>query len=96
MYVIKRKEVITMKLKIVPMLVCTQNEYENEVKPILKTLNDIDLCPQRNEERDTTWDCDTFEDCECCPFSKANIKIREALQIIKSIEVKDFSKTLDN
>ena len=79
-----------MKLKIVPMLVCTKNEYENEIKPILKMLDDIDLCPQRNEERNTTWNCDTFENCENCPFGKANMKIEEALQIIQDIEIKDF------
>ena len=82
-----------MKLKMMPVLICTKTEYDNEIKPILKTLDDIDLCPHRNEERDTTWDCNTFEDCECCPFGKANIKIKEALQIIKDIEIKDFLKT---
>ena len=81
-----------MKIKIIPTLTCTKNEYDNEIKPILKTLDDLDLCPYRNEERNTTWDCNTIEDCERCPFNKANIKIREALQIIKDIEIKDFSE----
>lgn len=82
-----------MELKITPMLVCTETEYENEIKPIIKTLDDLDVCPQRNEKRNTTWNCDIFDYCDCCPFGKANIKIREALRIIQDIAVKDFSKT---
>lgn len=57
-----------MKLVIIPMLQCTGTEYKTEIEPIIKTLDDLDLCPQRNEKRNTTWNCDTFEDCLCCPF----------------------------
>lgn len=77
-----------MKLKLVPMLQCTNAEYETEIEPIIKTLNELDLCPFRNEKRNTTWDCDTFDDCMSCPFSKANVKVQEALEILKGIEVK--------
>lgn len=76
-----------MKLVIAPMLQCTHTEYETEIVPLIKQLDEMDLCPHRNEKRNTTWNCDTFEDCECCPFYKANQKIIEALQIIKRIEV---------
>lgn len=77
-----------MKLVIAPMLQCTGTEYKTEIEPIIKTLDELDLCPHRNEKRSTTWNCDTFEDCFCCPFGKANAKVREALEIIKGIEVK--------
>lgn len=77
-----------MKLVVVPMLQCTGTEYKTEIEPIIKTLDELDLCPHRNEKCNTTWNCDTFEDCSCCPFSKANVKVREALEIIKGIEVK--------
>lgn len=76
-----------MKIVMTPMLQCTKVEYQSEIVPIIQQLDAIDLCPQRNEKRNTTWNCDTFEDCECCPFGKANQKIMEALQIIKRIEV---------
>lgn len=76
-----------MKLMVVPMLQCTGTEYKTEIAPIIKTLDELDLCPNRNEKRSTTWNCDTFEDCSCCPFGRANNKILEALQIIKGIEV---------
>ena len=77
-----------MKLIMTPMLKCTDTEYKTEIEPIIKMLHDIDLCPHRDEKRHTTWDCNTFDNCEDCPFSKANIKVREALEIIKRIEVK--------
>lgn len=76
-----------MKLLIAPILQCTATEYQTEIEPIIKKLDELDLCPFRNEMRNTTWNCDTFEDCICCPFGKANAKVREALQIIKGIEV---------
>lgn len=77
-----------MKLVVVPMLQCTGTEYKTEIEPIIKTLDDLDLCPHRNEKRNTTFNCDTFEECSCCPFGQANAKVREALDIIKGIEVK--------
>lgn len=81
-----------MKLVVVPMLQCTGTEYKTEIEPIIKTLYDLDLCPYRNEKRNTTWNCNTFEDCSCCPFDKANAKVREALDIIRGIEIKDLSQ----
>jgi hypothetical protein len=77
-----------MKLVVVPMLQCTGTEYKAEIDPIIKTLDELDLCPYRNEKRDTPWNCDPFEDCSYCPFGQANAKVREALEIIKKIEVK--------
>ena len=77
-----------MKLVIVPMLQCTSTEYKTEIEPIIKTLDDLDLCPHRNEKRDTSWNCDVFENCMRCPFGQANAKVREAREIIKRIEVK--------
>lgn len=77
-----------MKLTIAPILQCTDIEYKTEIEPIIKTLDDLDLCPLRNEKRSTNLNCNTFEDCTCCPFGKANAKICEALEIIKGIEVK--------
>ena len=77
-----------MKLVIAPILQCTATEYNTEIEPIIKTLDDLDLCPHRNEKRNTTWNCDAFEDCFSCPFAEANAKVREALEIIKGIEVK--------
>lgn len=78
-----------MKLVIAPILTCTEAEYEAEIKPLIKQLDEMDLCPCRNENRDTYWDCDAFEYCSGCPFGKANMKILEALQILKNIEVKN-------
>jgi hypothetical protein len=71
-----------------PMIKSTSTEYKTVIEPIIKTLDDLDLCPNRNEKYNTTWDCNTFDNCSDCPFSKANIKVREALEIIKRIEVK--------
>ena len=79
-----------MKLVTAPILICTGTEYKTEIEPVIKQLYEMDLCPLRNEKRDTTWDCNTFEDCDCCPFGKANKKIQEALQILKNIEVKNL------
>ena len=79
-----------MKLVIAPVLICTGTEYKTEIEPLIKTLDEMDLCPHRNEKRNTTWNCDTFEDCSCCPFSKANQKIRDAMEILKNIEIKNF------
>lgn len=76
-----------MKLVMAPILQCTDTEYQSEIVPLIKQLDAIDLCPHRNEKRNTTWNCNTFDDCESCPFCKANRKIIEALQIIKGIEV---------
>lgn len=77
-----------MKITVVPMVQCTDTEYKTEIEPIIKTLDNLDLCPFRNEKRSVTWNCDAFDDCTCCPFGKANAKVREALEIIKRIEVK--------
>lgn len=77
-----------MKLIIAPILQCTHTEYQTEIEPIIKQLDELDLCPQRNEKRNTTWNCDVFETCECCPFYKANKKLMEARQILREIEVK--------
>ena len=77
-----------MKFVLVPTIQCTSVEYKTEIEPIIKTLDDLDLCPHRIEEDDTIWDCDVFDDCDCCPFGQANTKVREALKIIKRIEVK--------
>ena len=77
-----------MKLTIAPILQCTDTEYKTEIEPIIKTLDDLDLCPLRNEKRSTNMNCYTFKDCTCCPFGKANAKIAEALEIIRGIEVK--------
>lgn len=76
-----------MKLVIKPMLQCTATEYKTEIEPIIKMLDEIDLCPQRNEQRNTTWNCETFEDCSCCPFGKANNYIQDAKSVIKNIRV---------
>lgn len=70
-----------------PILQCTTTEYQTEIEPIIKTLDELDLCPHRNEKRHTTWDCNSFKDCECCPFCIANRRIREAIQILEEIEV---------
>ena len=78
-----------MKLVIAPVLTCTEAEYKAEIEPLIKHLDEMDLCPHRNENRDTSWDCNTFENCSLCPFYKANMKILEALQILKNIEVKN-------
>ena len=84
-----------MKLVIEPILICTEIEYKAEIEPTIKQLDEMDLCPYRNENRNTTWNCDTFEDCSCCPFGKANMKIQEALKILKNIEIKNFLEPLD-
>ena len=76
-----------MKFVLVPTLQCTSVEYETEIKPIIKTLEDLDFCPQTNEKRETVWNCDAFEFCVSCPFNKANEKVREALKILKEIGV---------
>lgn len=76
-----------MKLVLVPTVQCTSVEYKTEIEPIIKTLDDLDLCPDRNEKRNTTWNCDAFEFCVSCPFGRANEKVREALKILKEIEV---------
>ena len=76
-----------MKLVIKPMLQCTGTEYKTEIEPLIKMLDEIDLCPHRNEKRNTTWNCETFEDCCCCPFGQANDRIQEAKLIIKGIGV---------
>ena len=34
-----------MKLVVVPILQCTGTEYKTEIEPIIKTLDDLDLCP---------------------------------------------------
>ena len=78
-----------MKLTIAPILTCTETEYKTEIKPIINDLDKMDLCPLRDESRNTTWNCDSLgDDCSCCPFQKANMKIQEALQILKNIEIK--------
>lgn len=74
-----------MKLTIAPIIICTDTEYDTEIKPLVRMLGEMDLCPHRNEKRNTTWNCDTFENCDCCPFYKANAKIAEAQQILKTI-----------
>lgn len=75
-----------MKLVIAPVLVCTDIEYKTEIEPIIQILSEFDLCPRDNENRHTTWNCDVFEDCSCCPFHKANQKIREAREILQNIK----------
>ena len=75
-----------MKLAIAPILVCTDTEYKTEIEPIIQFLGEIDLCPRDNENRRTTWNCDVFEDCSCCPFGKANRKVREAGEILQNIK----------
>lgn len=79
-----------MKLVIKPVLICTGNEYKTTIEPAIAQLDELDLCPQRNENRRTTWNCDTFEDCSCCPFWKANQKIREATEILQNIKVENL------
>lgn len=76
-----------MKLIVKPMLQCTKTEYQTEIEPIIKMLDEIDLCPHRNEKRNTTWNCEMFEDCCCCPFGQANDHIQDAKRIIKNIGV---------
>ena len=75
-----------MKLAIAPILVCTDTEYKTEIEPIIQFLDEIDLCPRDNENRRTTWNCNVFEDCSCCPFGKANRKVREAREILQNIK----------
>ena len=76
-----------MKFVLVPTIQCTSVEYKTEIEPIIKTLEDLNLCPGSNPKRDTDWNCDAFEFCANCPFGKANEKVREALKIFKEIEV---------
>lgn len=80
-----------MKLITKPVLVCTEAEYETEIEPSIERLLEVDLCPNINENRNTTWDCDAFESCSCCPFGKANAKIQEAIQILRDIKVEETS-----
>ena len=76
-----------MKLKVMPVLACNETEYEEVVKSRMKMLDEMDLCPARDETREASWNCDTFEDCCCCPFGKANNSIQDALRALKSIHV---------
>ncbi len=77
-----------MKIEMKPVLTCTGIEYKTEIEPLIVMLGEIDLCPQRNEKRNTTWNCDNIgDDCSQCPFAKANQKVIEARQILKDIEV---------
>jgi hypothetical protein len=76
-----------MKFVLVPTIQCTSVEYKAEIEPIIKTLEDLNFCPESNAKRSTTWNCDAFEFCANCPFSKANEKVREALKILKEIGV---------
>lgn len=76
-----------MKLKVMPVLACNATEYEEVVKSRMIILDEMDLCPARDETRKGSWNCDTFEDCSCCPFGKANGFIQDALRELKSIHV---------
>ena len=76
-----------MKLVTKPVLECTSVEYKTEIEPVIKMLDDIDVCPCHNEPRNTTWNCDEFDDCCLCPFGQANDKVREAMLILKNIQV---------
>ena len=70
-----------------PVLACNETEYEEVIKSKMKMLDEMDLCPARDETRKGSWNCDTFEHCDCCPFCKANNLIQNALQELKSIRV---------
>lgn len=80
-----------MKIELKPILSCTATEYTTEIEPMINNLKEIDLCPYRNSKRNTTWDCDNLcvdGVCDNCPFCQANLKILEAIQILKTMEIK--------
>ena len=80
-----------MKLKVMPVLVCNATEYEEVVESRMTMLDEMDLCPARDETRKgSCWSCDTFEDCSCCPFGKANNLIQDALRELKSIKIENI------
>ena len=79
-----------MKLKVMPVLACNETEYKEVIAPRLKMLDGMDLCPNCDETRKGSWNCDTFEDCCCCPFGKANNLIQDALRELKSIKIENI------
>lgn len=76
-----------MKLEMKPILSCTSVEYSTEIEPLIKELSKIQICPN-HRDCSTTWNCDAIEDCDTCPFGRAENKLHEAVKILREMEIK--------
>lgn len=73
-----------------PISICTLDEYTTEIKPILNELNEINICPLNRVKSKMIVNCNKFNSCKECPFGKADIKIKEAIEVIKDIKIEEF------